>query len=81
MVGKDHMKKIGGVNELIIWICFSRSMSSIVEDTTKNIVSFASISGEGYTYRWISRKGGLVKNMMMFKEEVSLHKLMKVIIG
>jgi hypothetical protein len=51
MVGKDHMRKIGGVNELIIWICFSRSMSSIVEDIAKNIVSLASIGGEGYTYR------------------------------
>jgi hypothetical protein len=48
---------------------------------SKKIMSFASIGGEGYTYRKLSRKGGLVKNMMMFKEEVSPHKLMKVIIG
>jgi hypothetical protein len=81
MIGEDHMRKIGGVNELIIWICFPRSMSSIVGDIAKNIMSFASIGGEGYTYRKLSRKGGLVKNMMMFKEEVSPHKLMKVIIG
>jgi hypothetical protein len=46
---------------------------------SKKIVPFASIGGEGYTSRRISRKGGLVKNMMMFKEEVSLHKLIKVI--
>lgn len=50
-IGKDHVRKIGGVNELIIWIFFPRSMSSIVGDIAKNIVSLASICGEGYTYR------------------------------
>jgi len=37
MIGEDHMRKIGGVNELIIWICFPRSMSSIVGDIAKKL--------------------------------------------
>ncbi len=37
MIGEDHVRRIGGVNEFIIWIYFPRSMSSIVGDIAKKL--------------------------------------------